>query len=192
MCLGEHRPAGCCSIAWWVRRSSVSGKPYIPGGNTYSPVAAAAPGIQKSHALLQASAPRLHQRACVSGHIRRKNGNEFPVSAMARLHDFRSYFVVAAGWGGAGRYPGGGRFAGGILPPSWSRKTRFIPPSCPLRIAATGTLALINFLYWTSSACCFSSAARAIVEFTTKAGHLPVGSKTSVFDERRGGCASKT
>jgi len=29
----------------------------------------------------------------------------------------------------------------------------------PLRIGATGRFALTNFLYWTSSACCFSSAA---------------------------------
>jgi len=64
-----------------------------------------------------------------------------------------SLSAVAAGGAGAGRDPGGGTFAGGMLPPFWSRKTLFIPPYSPLWIAATGTLALTNFLYWTSSAC---------------------------------------
>jgi hypothetical protein len=53
-----------------------------------------------------------------------------------------------------------------MLPPIWSMKTLFIPPSSPLWIGATGRLALTNLSYCTSSACCFSRAARAISVLT--------------------------
>jgi hypothetical protein len=52
--------------------------------------------------------------------------------------------AVDTGAGCGGSDPVGGTLAGGMLPPTWARKTLFMPPSSPLRIGATGKLDLTS------------------------------------------------